>query len=612
MPIRALLLFLFIPALLPFILILLKIELKIVLMIAAPLNLVAWVTLAWFQFRFMSFRQSIYSLAKDLRFSTEDLEDFGGISNLVTEVRRRSQLLSSDLLQQSLSSSEQLSESLNRVLQTAFSILDLESAELALRDSQSGLFHSSFSIGNPFKTELVSYDETKVNEEAGIVAEPIIFAGTNLGTLRVAFGTEKQIKQTDLYLLNVLALQSGLAILNTKYTDELLRMKQNSDDSVKAKTGFLANLSHEIRGPLGTILNAAELVVEGLCGPVSEEQRETLKMVQNNGSHLLDLINDVLDYSKIEAGKIVPRPEALNVSEMLADVSAVVRSQAVAKHHKTIVKPTPDAWFLTCDRRHLRQMLINLLSNAIKYTPNGGQIEVWAEQLPSERVRINIKDNGIGMAKEDHYKVFSAFERIENEYTRNQIGTGLGMPLTKRMAEVNGGRLDFDSAEGQGSHFWLVLPSASESDVKSKAKSDLPPQEAVGHGELILLLDSDDEERIMVERYLRHRGFTTVSFASLDHSLRGQSLAPRLALVGNSLLEEGSSSSEKIRLLRDCCAQANFPIVLVSSRAFSFDIEEYLRQGIDYCVSKPIELRKLGIVCRDLLDGRPVSIELNA
>src|SRR5262249_18421399 len=157
-----------------------------------------------------------------------------------------------------------------------------------------------------------------------------------------------------------------------------------------------------------------------------------------------------LDYAKVESGRITPKKVVVVVNELLQDLAGVIRSQAEAKGHKVVAKPGDEALAISCDRRHLRQMLINLLTNAVKDTPNGGRIEVWAERIAGNRIKIYVKDSGVGIDEKDRYKVFTAFERIENAYSMNQVGTGLGMPLTKRLAEVNNGSIDFDSKPGEG------------------------------------------------------------------------------------------------------------------------------------------------------------------
>jgi CheY-like chemotaxis protein/nitrogen-specific signal transduction histidine kinase len=392
-----------------------------------------------------------------------------------------------------------------------------------------------------------------------------------------------------------------LALINAQYTSELMRMKRSSDESLKAKTGFLANLSHEIRAPLGVMMNAVELVLDGICGTVSPDQAETLKMVHSNGEHLLELINDVLDYAKVESGKLFPQKVDINVNDLLRDVSNVVRTQAEAKSHKLICRVDNDVVAISCDRRHARQMLINLLSNAIKYTPDGGVIEVFLERMPGKKVKLHVRDSGVGIDTADRSKVFAAFERLENSYSRNQVGTGLGMSLTKRLAEVNGASIDFASVPGKGSDFWLLFETV---EVSSAIVQEVQDQPVISRGkdELVLIVEREDGERAMLNRYLTHNGYKTLLAANSMEAIelfRGKKID--LAVIDNNMAD--GTNDDLIRAIRNLPTGSHVPIVLLTSRAFVFDIEKYLKSGIDRCLIKPVKLGDLGITCRQLIDG---------
>ena len=400
-------------------------------------------------------------------------------------------------------------------------------------------------------------------------------------------------------LARIIALQAGLALLNAEYAEEMRRMKQSAQESTKAKTGFLANLSHEIRGPLGIISNAVELVLDGLCGAITEPQKETLSMARTSSAHLLELINDVLDYAKVESGKMTPKTEHVLLSEILKDIAAVVRKQAESKHHRLVVQPVTEALAIACDRRHLRQMLINLLTNAIKYTPDGGVITMWAERAPAGKIRIIVRDTGVGIALADRDKVFSAFERIENAYAMEQVGTGLGMPLTKRLAEVNGGTIDFNSTPGKGSEFFLLFPSVVYDPAAVTAKGTLDARVS-GRGEMLLLVESDNAERVLLEKFLTSLGFKVLAApgtAVALELLREQSV--QLAVIDNETVDRGAV----IPLLHKSGGGREVPVVLLSSKAFTFDVEEALGAGVARCLSKPVSLGELALTCRMLIDS---------
>lgn len=572
----------------------------------ASVNAVAWALISvmllsrWWLRSQVARRASEFGI--DPRF--QSLEAI--IKNLLSEISRKNASLSINLMQQRIVSKEDLSRAFERIVSQGFKLLSAESAELALFDGDSGLYHSAFVVGKPFKVSAQAMLSNASNSEEeritpDVLVQPIAFAGAILGTLRVRIAPGKIPTLGDREVMNLLALQAGLALMNSRYSEELLRMKRASEESSRAKTGFLANLSHEIRGPLGIMLNAVELVLDGLCGAVSADQLETLKMVHSNGQHLLELINDVLDYAKVESGRVVPKKVVIVVNELLKDLAGVVRSQAEAKGHKVIAKPSDEALAISCDRRHARQILINLPTNAVKYTPDGGKIEVWAERFAGNRIKILVKDTGVGIANEDRSKVFAAFERIENSYSMNQVGTGLGMPLTKKLVEVNGGNIDFESKSGEGTTFWISFPAVQAEEARLEEETD-NIVEVDGKGNGILLVERDEGERNMISRYLSHIGFRVLASGAMIEAMQQvRENKIDLAVIGNNVAD--NPDEDIVSMVRKNAAHEKLPVIVVSSRAFVFDIERYLKAGVDRCLVKPLKLKELASICRTLIDG---------
>ena len=575
--------------------------------VLALLNLVAWALLAIYVSSHFHFRNRVSRVAKGLGIDTRFKSLPGLLEDLLREAYRRKEAFAVNLLERRISSKQELSRALEHLVSLSYKLLNAESAELALFDRESGSYHSSFVMGKPFRSSAQAMlsgaaqgDEGQSSPE--VLVQPISFAGSVLGSIRVGLQRGQLPSSADRETMQILALQSGLAIVNAQYTGELLQMKRVAEESVRAKTGFLANLSHELRGPLGIMSNAVELVLDGLCGPVTQDQAETLQMVRSNGDHLLELINDVLDYAKVESGKIIPQRVDILVDEILKDIIGVVRKQAEAKGHKLIYRASDEALSISCDRRHLRQMLINLLTNAIKYTPNNGQIEVWAERVPINKIRINVRDSGIGIEEENRHKVFAAFERIENTYALSQTGSGLGMPLSRRLAEVNGGLIDFRSSAGKGSQFWLMFPAIQYSAAAQEKTVKAEGTPVIGRGEAVLIIEKDQGERNMVCRYLSRVGFETLGCTSrleAVETLRKREV--RLIIVGNTSAED--SGEKLVSGIRASVTGARMSVLVITSRAFAFDTENYLKAGIDRCLVKPVKLRDLGAICRELIDG---------
>ncbi len=503
-----------------------------------------------------------------------------------------------------------LGVNLRHIVRLACDQLNAESAELSLCDDQSRLWSQAMIIGMPRSIASQSMlveactDAPQATEPPEhVLVQPLSFAGTTFGVLRVELAEGTTPTKADRQVLYLLATQGALMLVDSRFTDELLRMRRLSEESIRAKTGFLANLSHEIRGPLGIILNGVELIIDGLCGPVTESQKETCGMIRGNGEHLLDLVNDVLDYAKVEAGKVNAKPLNIQVHTLLEDLATVVRSQAMAKKHKLIVEPVDKHIGIFCDKRHARQILINFLTNAIKYTPDGGTITLRALRAAGNKIKISVSDTGIGIPESEREKVFGAFERVDNKYALAQMGTGLGMPLTRRLAEVNGGNVDFQSIDAEGSTFWVNLP-AVEIDVPDVTTEETPGKEVKGpqgNGEAVLLVDHDQDARQMLERYLVHQGFAIVHASSgseVTKILREKAI--ELAVVESDLPD--LPGEELVSVIRSNPKAAKVPIILLSSRAFVFDIERFLKLGVDRCLSKPVELSEIAVTARRLID----------
>ena len=250
------------------------------------------------------------------------------------------------------------------------------------------------------------------------------------------------------------------------------RAKREAEKASEAKSEFLANMSHELRTPLNHILGFTELILDGNFGELNQVQTEYLSDVHTSGSHLLSLINDILDLSKIEAGKDELEPSIVNLQGLLENSLTMIKEKAL-KHGITLSKHftgLPDT--ITADERKLKQIMYNLLSNAVKFTPDGGNITVKASpcdnnhndvlnqhQTATPGIKISINDTGIGIKSTDLERIFDSFEQVENSASRNFQGTGLGLSLTKKLVELHGGKIWVESeGEGLGATFSFTLP----------------------------------------------------------------------------------------------------------------------------------------------------------
>lgn len=260
--------------------------------------------------------------------------------------------------------------------------------------------------------------------------------------------------------------QQQLARENKRLVDDLQRSNRllfeankQLREATEAKSTFLAHMSHELRTPLNAVIGFSDLLLEGGVGEVNEDQRQCLTDILNSGHHLLNLINDVLDLSKVEAGKLELRPEDLNLNDVVSDVVGTLKPLLDERKHILTVNLAADLPLVRADRGRLRQILLNLLGNAIKFTYPGGKL--YLEAIRSgERCHISVIDNGIGIRREDQERIFEPFTQLDTLSDGKREGTGLGLALTKQLVELGEGRMWVESEPGRGSKFTFTIPFA--------------------------------------------------------------------------------------------------------------------------------------------------------
>ncbi|MFA5157174.1 MAG: ATP-binding protein [Candidatus Omnitrophota bacterium] len=248
---------------------------------------------------------------------------------------------------------------------------------------------------------------------------------------------------------------------------ELENAKLQADSANRAKSEFLANMSHELRTPLNAVIGFAEVLQDQYFGPLNEKQKKYVDNINTSGRHLLSLINDILDLSKVEAGKMELEPENLSLKKDVLEPSLVLLQEKARKHNVCLslnVEPQADI-DIVADPKKLKQIIFNLLTNAVKFTPGGGSVKVSARRSggtqTADFIEISVKDTGIGIKPADLSKLFQTFSQIESAYSKTVEGTGLGLALTKKLVELHGGKIWVESEFGKGSKFIFAIPVKS-------------------------------------------------------------------------------------------------------------------------------------------------------
>jgi signal transduction histidine kinase len=249
----------------------------------------------------------------------------------------------------------------------------------------------------------------------------------------------------------------ALAANLNRMSDELGRLYDQLEAANRHKSEFLANMSHELRTPLNAVIGFADVLLERTFGDLNQKQAQYIDIILTSGKHLLSLINDILDLSKIEAGRMELELTQFDVA-MAADNAVTLMRERATRHALTLaVEVEPDLGPVVGDERKIKQILLNLLSNAVKFTPEGGRIGVRAGRTGGG-VEIAVSDTGVGIAAEDHAAIFEEFRQVGNDYVRKREGTGLGLALTRRFVELHGGQIRVESEPGKGSTFTVTLP----------------------------------------------------------------------------------------------------------------------------------------------------------
>lgn len=421
---------------------------------------------------------------------------------------------------------------------------------------------------------------------------------------------------------------AGLAqdITDRKLAEEALyRSNTELARATRLKDEFLANMSHELRTPLNAILGMTEGLQENVFGEINDRQLGALQTIERSGFHLLELINDILDVAKIEAGQIELDPVPTPVAPLCHSSLSFIKQQALKKHIQLDVHLPPHLPDLLVDQRRIRQVLINLLNNAVKFTPSGGRITLEASPCPiadlhpnsdqsdqndapaQNFLRIAVTDTGIGIAPEQINKLFQPFIQVDSALNRQYTGTGLGLALVKRIVELHGGQVGLTSQVGVGSCFSIDLPCvAAPASAEPFSKLELPNASVPGFDQpkaatpLILLVETNEASISTISSYLRAKGYRIVVAKDGQAALSlAQSDCPHVILIDVQIPEvDGIKVMQQIRFTSTL---VNVAIIALTASGIADDRERYLAAGANEVLIKPVKLKQLATQIQQLL-----------
>jgi signal transduction histidine kinase/DNA-binding response OmpR family regulator len=427
-------------------------------------------------------------------------------------------------------------------------------------------------------------------------------------------------------------------------TAELARANAELARASELKSQFLATMSHELRTPLNAIIGFSEVLKDGLTGDLTEEQKVFIGDIHASGRHLLSLINDILDLSKVEAGMMTLEPEPVDLAPLLQGGLTMVKERALKQRVSLALEVEPGLPAFAADTRKVKQIVFNLLANAVKFTPEGGRVRVAARRVAREEValpagragrmgdlpagearefvEIAVADSGIGIAGEDLERLFQPFVQVDSALARRHQGTGLGLALVMRLAGLHGGTAGVASAPGEGSTFCVWLPLAQAPGPGEAATARAAPRDRPARAEpLALVVEDDDAAARMIERALRAEGFRCRRASTGEEALvRAAKERPDLITLDVFLPHmDGWEFLERLKAVPDL---ADIPVVIVSVAP---NLEHGVALGATRVLQKPLTKQALraalaGIVAAGgtapctilVVDDNPQAVELLA
>ncbi len=392
---------------------------------------------------------------------------------------------------------------------------------------------------------------------------------------------------------NHLALKAMTDFLNEKNI-ELERAKYVAEKANLAKSSFLSNMSHELRSPLNAILGFAQLL-ESETPPPTASQKESIAQILKAGWHLLTLISEILDLAKVESGQVPMVREPVSLTEVMIECRSMTEPQAQQRSIRISFPQSASPYLVLADRTRVKQVLLNLLSNAIKYNTKEGSVEIKCSEPAPGRIRVSIRDTGVGLPPEQLAQLFQPFNRLGQE-GGGEEGTGIGLVVAKRLVELMGGAIGVESTVGVGSVFWFELISVARPHFAKNGGEAAPLAEphTPREGRLHILLYIEDNQanlKLVEQIVARHPDLYLLTAVNGNSGIEIARVAlPEVILMDINLPD--TSGYEALNILRANPATEHIPVIAISANAMPGDIEKGRQAGFFRYITKPIKINE--------------------
>ena len=423
-----------------------------------------------------------------------------------------------------------------------------------------------------------------------MLAVPLLWEQEIIGALVVRRRVTGAFPARAAELLETLASQSAVAIHNARVFRELQQKSRELEVASRHKSEFLASMSHELRTPLNAVIGFSDVLLERMFGELNDRQDEYLRDIRDSGRHLLELINEILDLSKVEAGRMELDLVPVSIPHVLEHGVAMVRERASQRNISLALDIDPELGSVLVDELKLKQVVLNLLTNAVKFSEDGGSIDV-AARLTDGDVHVTVRDTGIGIADAEQERVFEAFQRGGRGARTSAEGTGLGLTLSKRIVELHGGRMWMESRLGVGSTFGFAIPARQV--VETRAPEPQPATTTAPRG-TVLVIDDDPLDLDLIEAVLAPEGYAVLRAATGGEGVAlVRQRQPGVVLL--DLLMPDMNGFEVVETLRGEPGTAAVPIIVLTHKEMTRRDRDRLAGRIDHLAQKG-ELDRAGLV----------------